>query len=134
MRWLALLMLFASPAWAQYPPPVPPLNVATASCTAACTVVLSIAGYSGVVAQATGTGSGMTFAFQGTVDSGTNWQTLFVLPPSAAPTFASSFSANGYWLVPTAGFQQVRVNLTSIGGGTETFTLSGSVSNNVVNP
>ncbi len=75
--------------------------------------------------QATGTGSGLTFNFQGTVDNST-WFAIPCVVMNATGAVVNSATANGAWTCQSAGFQQVRVNLTAISGGTETFTLNAS--------
>ena len=104
------------------------VHVGPTSLSATGTVAISTQGLGTVTVQATGTGSGLTFVIQGTSDGGTTWQTVQGFVPSTGAA-AATFSANGIWAVPVAGFSSIRANLTAIGGGTETFTLEGSVAN-----
>lgn len=105
------------------------------SLTAPGTVIITTDGQATVSVVATGNGAGLTFAFQGTNDGGTTWTTLLGVVPSTNAT-ATSFSANGTWVVSAAGFQTLRVNLTAISGGTETFALAASArtARNIGNP
>lgn len=85
------------------------VSVATNGCGVA-TLVLS------------GNGSGMTFTIQGRDGAG-NWQNMPAFTFAGVVAGAgTSLSANGAWVVPCAGFDQVRANLTAIGGGTATFS------------
>lgn len=128
-RWLLALLLLPSPAWAQFPQPWPD-QIVTTSLTATGTLVLTTSGYAQVNLQATGTGSGLTFAVRGTMD-GTTWQTLPCVVPTTPGTFVTSMSANGYWSCPAAAWKQVELNLSAIGGGTETFVMEASVRSNM---
>lgn len=103
------------------------------SLTAIGTAIITTNGAATVSIVATGSGSSITFAFQGTSDNGTTWSTLPGIVPTTGAAI-TSFSTNGVWIVPVAGFQTVRVNLTAIGGGTETFTLSSTPQTNVMFP
>lgn len=92
--------------------------------TSTGTVVVNAQGSGSVGIIATGTGSGLTFGFQGSVD-GTNYVTIPCVVPSTG-AIVNGGSANGTWTCQSAGYQDVRVNLTAISGGTETFTLNAS--------
>src|ERR1700753_3187549 len=81
-----------------------------------------------VVLQATGTGSGMAFTAQGLPAPG---GTAVALPmyPLASGVVGSpvtSGSANGVWIIPSAGFVSVTLSLTEIASGTEAFSLNSS--------
>ncbi len=76
----------------------------------------------------TGTGTGLTFTFQGSVD-GTNYVTVPCVVPSTG-AIATGGSANGTWTCQAAGYQNVRVNLSAISGGTFTATLNASAGSN----
>ena len=55
------------------------------------------------------------------------WQNLPVLTPSGGVVAAgTNLTANGAWIVPSAGWSRIRPNLTAITGGTETTTLNAS--------
>lgn len=91
--------------------------------TSTNTLAVNTQGSGAVGIQATGTGSGLTFSFQGTAN-GTTW---FNIPcGDVAGNVVNSGSANGQWVCPVSGWPQARVNLTAISGGTETFTLNAS--------
>jgi hypothetical protein len=121
--WLLAFWALAGPAVAQFLPD----QFFSATCTVACTTaVMSTQGMGTVSIQATGTGGSLAFTFQGTNDGGVTWQTLGAVTPSAPSTVVTSASANGIWLVSAAGFSQVRVNLSAISSGSETFTLEAS--------
>lgn len=92
------------------------------------TVVVSAQGSGSVGIIATGSGTGLTFGFQGSVD-GTNYVTIPCVVPSTG-AIVTSASANGTWTCQAAGYQNVRVNLTAISSGTETFTLNASAGSN----
>lgn len=92
------------------------------------TVAVNSQGSGSVGIIATGSGSGLTFGFQGSVD-GTNYVTIPCVVPSTG-AIATGGTANGTWTCQAAGYQTVRVNLTAIGGGTETFTLNASAGSN----
>ncbi len=73
--------------------------------------------------QATGSGTGLTFTFQATA----NGSTWFNIPcGDVSGSVVTGGSANGQWICPASGWPQVRVNLTAISGGTETFTVNSS--------
>lgn len=127
MRRLALfaaaIAALSLPARAQVYWGWSPDYFAAGSCSATCsTVSISTTGAATVSVQATGTGTGITFVFEGSNDKGATWQTLPGVVPSTGASITSA-SANGIWLVPVAGFWRMRINLTAIGGGTETFNL-----------
>jgi hypothetical protein len=128
---LAALLLPLCAHAQQFGPPLDNYPLAT-SCTGTCTTaVVSTSGYTQVALEASGSGSGLTFHVEGKQANGAAWHTLPAVVPTTPGTFVTSMSANGYWVIPTAGFQSVRVNLSAIGGGTETFALAASVGNNV---
>lgn len=108
----------------------PPNDVVSGptSLTGTGTVVVSAQGSGSVGVVATGTGTGLTFGFQGSVD-GTNYVTIPCVVPSTG-VIATGGTANGTWTCQAAGYQNVRVNLTAISGGTETFTLNASAGSN----
>lgn len=92
------------------------------------TVVVSSQGSGSVGIIVTGTGSGLTFTFQGSVD-GTNYVSAPCVVPSTG-AIVTGGSANGTWTCQAAGYQNFRVNLTAIGGGTFTATLNASAGSN----
>ncbi len=92
------------------------------------TVTVSAQGSGSVGIIVTGTGSGLTFTFQGSVD-GTNYVTIPCVVPSTG-AIATGGSANGTWTCQAAGYQNVRVNLSAISGGTFTATLNASAGSN----
>lgn len=126
------LLLLATPATAQVPPPPPDLFPAAVSCTAPCTTaMITTNGYAQVNVEATGTGGSLTFKIEGKQGNSTVWHTLPAVVPTTPGTFVTAMSANGFWVVPAAGYQSVRVNLTAIASGTETFALTASVRTNL---
>ncbi len=92
------------------------------------TVTVSAQGSGSVGIIVTGTGSGMTFTFQGSVD-GTNYVTIPCVVPTTG-AIATGGTANGTWTCQAAGYQNVRVNLSAISGGTFTATLNASAGSN----
>ena len=121
--WLVLLalVLYSAQACAAN------TYIAPTACTATCVIgplqtgPLSLATVS---VNASGSGSGLTFAFQGSTD-GTNWTTLPGFVPATGASTTTP-AANGNWVVSTTGYSLFRVNLTAIGGGTETFAVTGA--------
>jgi len=105
----------------------PPNDVAIGptNFTGAGNLAVNSQGAGSVGVQATGSGTGLTFTFQGTVDN-SNWFTIPCVVTNATGTIVTGGNANGSWTCQSAGFQQVRVNLSAISGGTETFTLNAS--------
>ncbi len=91
-------------------------------------VSVSAQGAGSVGIIVTGTGSGLTFTFQGSVD-GTNYVTIPCVVPSTG-AIATGGTANGTWTCQAAGYQNVRVNLSAISGGTFTATLNASAGSN----
>lgn len=127
-----VLLLLTVPAVAQIAPPPPDLFPAAVSCAATCTTAtITTSGYAQVNVEATGTGSSLTFKVEGKQGNSTTWHTLPAVVPTTPGTFVTSMSANGFWVVPVAGYQSVRVNLTAITGGTETFAMTASVRTNL---
>ena len=96
------------------------------------TLQIATAGIGTVTVQATGSGAGLAFVFQGSSDGGTTWQTLPGFVPSSGVA-ATSFSANGIWQANPAAFTLFRVNLSGISSGTETFTVTTSTAQAVLN-
>lgn len=128
---IGLSLAFCVASHAQMPQPFPDLTQSQ-SCTAACTTpVITTSGRAQVNIQATGTGATMAWTVQGTMDGGVTWQTLACVVPTTPGTFVASFSVNGYWSCSSAGWQQVRVNLSAIASGTETFALEATQFGNV---
>lgn len=80
------------------------------------------------IIQATGNGSGLTFNAQGIPLGGSTAVTLPMYPLASGVIGSpvASASANGCFIVPCAGFVSVQVDLTVIGGGTETFSIGAS--------
>ena len=73
----------------------------------------------------------LTFKLEGIQANGTAWHTLPAVVPTTPGTFVTSMNANGYWSAPCAGYAQVRVNLSAITAGTETFALEASIRSNI---
>lgn len=109
-----------------------PYYVVEQACATTCTVGPIQTGPGGVQTvevQATGTGSGLTFSVTGLpINGAANRVTLPLIPLTAgipgSPIQAGS--ANGDYLVAAGGFSNIQVSLSAIGGGTETFTLTGT--------
>lgn len=88
------------------------------------TLAVNLNGQATVLANIGGTWAG-TITFQGSID-GTNWVNINALPlpnGAASPTT----TAVGQWVLPTAGYDSVRVAMTAYTSGTATITLRGSV-------
>ena len=108
----------------------PPNDVLTGpiTCTAACaaTTQVNSQGAGSVGITATGSGTGLSFIFQASLD-GTNWFSVAAYTPAGvalAPGAAQS--ANGQWSVPASGWRFIRVNLSTISGGSEVFNVNSS--------
>lgn len=134
MRVLAcilLALLALGTAHAQVPGP-PLDSTAAFSCTAPCTTpVIATSGYAQVSVVATGSGTSLAFTFEGTNDNGVTWTTLPAVEPATPTAYVTSGAANGAWLVPSAGWQRIRINVSGLASGTETFALAASVGTNV---
>ncbi len=88
------------------------------------TITVNSQGSGSVGVIASGSGTGLAFTFQGSVD-GTNYVSIPCVVPSTG-TLVTTGAANGTWTCQAAGYQTTRVNLTAISTGTETFTLNAS--------
>lgn len=131
LTWALLALLALGTAHAQVPGP-PLDSTAAFSCTAPCTTpVIATSGYSQVSVVATGSGTSLAFTFEGTNDNGVTWTTLPAVEPATPTAFVTSGAANGAWLVPSAGWQRIRINVSGLASGTETFALAASVGTNV---
>lgn len=75
-----------------------------------------------------GTGSGMVFNFQGTVDA-TNYISIPCVVPGTG-AIATGGTANGTWTCQSAGYQSVRLNMSSFTSGTAAVTLNASAGSN----
>lgn len=101
----------------------PSACTSTSTCTA-LTVATGGAGSVGV--QVTGSGAGMAWTFQGSID-GTNYFTIACYSPGNATAAAvSTGAANGAWYCPAAGYKYARLNWTGLTSGTVTETLNSS--------
>ena len=113
--------------------PLPPQDqLFSATCAVPCTTaVVPTSGYAQVSVRATGTGAGLAFKVEASNDNGANWATLPAVVPAVPGTWVTAMAANGIWVVPAASFQRVRVNLTAIISGSETFSLAASTQTNL---
>lgn len=75
-----------------------------------------------------GSGSGMVFSFQGSVD-GSNYVTAPCVVPGTG-AIVTGGTANGTWTCQAAGYQLMRVNMTSFTSGTAVVTLNASAGSN----
>ena len=98
-----------------------PDRSAIGSFTSPGALPIDSSGASAVAVQLSGSGAGLTGTPQATID-GTTWFTVAAMVPSSG-ALVTTFSANGQWVIASAGFAQVRVNLSAISSGTETITL-----------
>lgn len=94
----------------------------TASSTSASITTLN--GQAVAAVQITGTWVA-TVQFEGTVD-GTNWFSVNAFP-IASGTFVTSATANGQWLITTAGLSGVRVRCSAYTSGTIAITIRASI-------
>jgi len=101
--------------------------------TAAGTVAVSTNGCGTAYLTLTGNGFGLSFTIQG-LDSNSNWNNISAITLAGAiVTAGTTLNFNGQWLVPCAGFAQVRANLTAIASGTATFSWEAGNASQVVN-
>ena len=108
-------------------------NTQSTGLTAAGTVVVATNGCGTAYLTLTGNGAGMSFTIQGK-DSAGNWNNIAAITLAGnIVTVGTTLSANGQWIVPCAGFAQVRANLTAITSGTATFSWEASSGSQAVN-
>jgi hypothetical protein len=103
----------------------PDVSATGSLAAAAQSVSLSnLNGASTVAVYASGTPTGGTFVFEGTVD-GTNWTSLYA---STVPggALVSSVSAAGAWQVDVSGFVGFRMRCSALTSGSLTVTMRGS--------
>lgn len=140
----ALLAICSATALSQTYPSQNPTYIPTAR-KAAATITASTGTYefitngtSALTIRVSGTRTSMTAAVQGTNDDST-WTTLQLIPVGGG-AIATSITANGFWMVNSAGFTKVRLNVTAhtIGVGTGiTVSMAGTNAPNatyVLNP
>src|SRR5262249_12996175 len=92
------------------------------------TLAVNSQGSGSVGIQITGTFTGVTVAFEGTVDS-TNWFSVPCFTSGTSGTVATGIttsSSGGAWTCPAAGYQQIRANVTARSTGTAVITLNAS--------
>jgi hypothetical protein len=91
------------------------------------TVSVATNGSATVNISASGSGTGLVFSFQGQMPDA-SWQTVnaYAIPAVGQNAAVTGGTANGEWQVLAAGYSNIRVNLTAISGGTETFGLRAS--------
>jgi len=75
-----------------------------------------------------GSGTGLAFLFEGSVDA-TNYISIPCVVPSTG-AIVTGGSAAGTWTCQSAGYQNVRVRLTAISTGSVTITLNASAGSN----
>jgi len=110
------------------PASVPELT-ASGSLTATGSVTMTLASHSQAAVQVTGTWVG-TLQFEGSVD-GTNFFSI----PSVVPTtgaVVTSATANGQWLIPCAGYKQIRTRCSAFTSGTIVISMQGSNGTQIV--
>lgn len=105
---------------------VPPNDVVQGptNLTGTGSVTVNSQGSGSVGVDVRGSGSGMVFTFQGSVDA-----TNFISIPCVVPgtgALVTGGSANGTWTCQSAGYQQVRLNMSSFTSGTAAITLNAS--------
>lgn len=79
--------------------------------------------------EVTGTWTG-TLSFQASVD-GTTWNAVSAVVPTTG-AIVTSTTANGVWLIPSAGYQSVRVLGNTVATGTATVALDNSSGTNLM--
>jgi hypothetical protein len=145
-RYLLSILLIAGWCCSALAQGVAPINTtalvtSTTTLSATGSAILSVPGYGTTGISATGSGAGLTFSAQGW--DGAQWVTLPAVPLSGGSygSVVTSMTTNGNWLVNSAPYQKIQINLTAISGGAETFilTATGSTSlpasnNSATNP
>lgn len=106
-------------------------NSISASLSSVGTVVLPVSGTNTVSVLASGSGTGLSYTLQVEDQSGT-WQSVWYYSanpgePLGGIGTASQSAQSALFYIQVGGFQAARVNLTAISGGTETFSLRGSL-------
>lgn len=104
-------------------PSAVPEGTASGSLTATGSVTLTLANYSQAAVQVTGTWVG-TLQFEASVD-GTNFFSVPAIVPSTN-AIVTSATAVGQWLVPVAGYKQVRVRCSAFTSGTIVISIQAS--------
>lgn len=92
------------------------------------TLAVNSQGSGSVGIQVTGTFTGLTANFQGTVD-GTNYFTISCFTTGTTGAIVqgvTTTSAVGSWTCPAAGYQNVQVQVTAVASGTAVITLNAS--------
>src|SRR5579871_1785087 len=86
-------------------------------------VALTAPGTGTATVQITGSWSG-TLIFEATTD-GSNWFTISGVVPGTG-ALATTTTANGSWIVPCAGYAQIRVRCSVVGSSTATVSIEAS--------
>jgi hypothetical protein len=121
--------------------PLPVITASTADINVAGTTlnandavtITNSQGLYNVGIELTGASSGATHVFEGAYEtSPTNWWTIPITPlAGGAPV--TSITANGQWVAPVGGFQQVRLRRSVAGTGSASVVLNGSIGQQLVN-
>lgn len=108
----------------------PPNDVISGPTNVSSTTSVSVnsQGSGSVGIDVRGTGTGMTFVFEGSVD-GTNYVTAPCVVPSTG-AIVTGGSAAGTWTCQAAGYQLMRLRMSAISGGTAIVTLNASAGSN----
>lgn len=101
----------------------PQNGTATGSHTATGSTAIAANGRGSVGVQITGTWVA-TVQFEATID-GTNWFSVPAFPPTTGVSVTST-SANGQWIIPSAGYEQVRARVSAFTSGTVVIDLEAS--------
>jgi hypothetical protein len=88
---------------------------------------LTNAGYKIISVDIAGTWSG-TISFQGRSQTGI-WYSIASYSPDNVGTFVLNTTSNGHFNIPTLGFDQIRIRMTSYASGTATSIVTGFFNN-----
>jgi hypothetical protein len=109
---------------------IPTATLAAQTFTATGAYTFNTNGVASATVRVTGTRVALVAAVQGTND-GTNWTTLQVIPVGGG-SVATSITANGFWMVNTAAFTKIRVNITTLTTGNAVVQAAGTLSPNAI--
>lgn len=122
LGFLLVLVLAASPLWAQTPPYR--INTGTLTATGSVAVNTSGMGTAGVQLSNTGSPSG-TVTFEVTLDN-TTWKPIDCATEDDPSTAVNTATAEGLWTCPVASTQQFRARISTYTSGTFVLTVSAS--------
>ena len=117
---LCLLLLWASPVWAQQTPAAVTAGLSSATCPGSGCLALSATGWGSMAVQVSGTFTG-TITFEASLDN-VSFSALNCYPSNSSTVVTTATSA-GLWNAPVGGFAWVRARMSSYTSGTATVTI-----------